>query len=192
MLNEAFIAVKVDREERPDLDGIYMTVCQAMTGSGDGLYIIMTHEQKPFLPEPIFRKKQFRADRPVGAGEEDSSAVADPAGRIARRRRSHIWLNWKRRKKTAGVQLQPDILDRAFFEMAQAYDERYGGFGFAPKFPTPPPPPFLLRYWQRTGEEEALSMVEHTLTVMRKGDLRSTWFGFFTVTPPMNGGLPSF
>lgn len=173
VLNEAFIAVKVDREERPDLDGIYMTVCQAMTGSGGWpLTIIMTHEQKPFFAGTYFPKKSSfgrtgllelakRIQALWQTRRDELLAVAD----------HNLAALEAAEEKSAGVQLQPDILDRAFSEMAQAYDERYGGFGFAPKFPTPHHLLFLLRYWQRTGEEEALSMVEHTLTVMRKGGI---------------------
>lgn len=173
VLNEAFIAVKVDREESPDLDGIYMTVCQAMTGSGGWpLTIIMTHEQKPFFAGTYFPKKSSfgrtgllelakRIQALWQTRRDELLAVAD----------HNLAALEAAEEKSAGVQLQPDILDRAFSEMAQAYDERYGGFGFAPKFPTPHHLLFLLRYWQRTGEEEALSMVEHTLTVMRKGGI---------------------
>ena len=194
-VNATFIAVKVDREERPDLDGIYMTVCQAMTGSGGWpLTIIMTHEKKPFFAGTYFPKKSSfgriglleltkKIHKLWTTRREELLAVA--AHNVAALKEAEV--------KKSAVQLQPDILDRGFSQLARIYDEKYGGFGFAPKFPTPHNLLFLLRYWQRTGEEEALAMVEHTLTAMRYGGIYDQLgFGFHRYSTDERWFAPHF
>jgi uncharacterized protein YyaL (SSP411 family) len=173
VLNENFVSIKVDREERPDVDHIYMTVCQAMTGHGGWpLTIIMTPEQKPFFAGTYF-PKESRYGR---------TGLLDLLERVAR-----LWKSERNRademggRITVAIQsyLAPveagewgkEIFDYAFEQFASQFDEVYGGFGDAPKFPRPHDLLFLLRYWRQTGEEEALRMVTHTLKAMRKGGI---------------------
>ena len=194
-VNETFIAVKVDREERPDLDGIYMTVCQAMTGSGGWpLTIIMTHEKIPFFAGTYFPKKS-------SFGRIGLLELTEKIRKLWTTRREELLAvathNLAVLKETevkrTGVELQPDILDRGFSQLAEAYDGRHGGFGFAPKFPTPHHLLFLLRYWQRTGEKQALAMVEHTLTAMRNGGIYDhLGFGFHRYSTDERWFAPHF
>ncbi|TEB07542.1 hypothetical protein Psch_01097 [Pelotomaculum schinkii] len=173
ILNKEYVAIKVDREERPDIDHIYMTVCQAMTGHGGWpLTVLMTPEKKPFFAGTYFPKKAGRGmpglvdiltrvaesweqqrDRVIKAGEEVVGAIqprfdAVPEGEVG-----------------------ADVLDRAFKILRGIFDRQYGGFGRAPKFPTPHTLTFLLRYWKRSGEKQALSMVEKTLESMYRGGI---------------------
>nr|WP_232330850.1 MULTISPECIES: thioredoxin domain-containing protein [unclassified Thermoactinomyces] len=173
VLNENFVSIKVDREERPDVDHIYMTVCQAMTGHGGWpLTIIMTPEQKPFFAGTYF-PKESRYGR---------TGLIELLERVAR-----LWKSERKRademsgRVTEAVQayLAPDeagewgkeLFDYAFEQFASQFDEVYGGFGDAPKFPRPHDFLFLLRYWRQTGENEALRMVTSSLAAMRKGGI---------------------
>ncbi len=173
LLNKYFVSIKVDREERPDVDHIYMTVCQSMTGSGGWpLTIIMTPDKKPFFAGTYFPKhshygrpglmelleqvhKQWTANREeiINAGEYIADAV---------RPQFHGEKSGK---------LDQDTLNKAYLTLKKSFDPEYGGFGGAPKFPTPHNMAFLLRYWKRTGDREALSIVEKTLRSMHDGGI---------------------
>ena len=181
LMNQVFVSVKVDREERPDLDSIYMTVCQMMTGSGGWpLTIIMTPDKKPFFAGTYF-PKESRLGR-IG--------MLDLVPRI-----QEIWTNRRDEAlksadqitaalqeystEAPGEELGEPTLRTAFEGLAQRFDEQHGGFGSAPKFPTPHNLLFLLRYWRRTGNEKALSMVGKTLHAMRLGGVYDhVGFGF--------------
>lgn len=173
LLNQAFVAIKVDREERPDIDNIYMTVCQMITGGGGWpLTIIMTPDKKPFYAGTyIPRDSRFGQ---VG--------MIELLPRIAEL--------WKNRKKdiiksadqiiealgqafegAASAALDESALNGAFIYFENNFDRRFAGFGRAPKFPTPHNLLFLLRYWKRTGNVLALDMVESTLRAMRQGGI---------------------
>jgi uncharacterized protein YyaL (SSP411 family) len=173
LMNGAFISIKVDREERPDLDHIYMTVCQMLTGSGGWpLTILMTPDKKPFFAA-TYIPKTSRLGR-VG--------MTELIPRI-----SEIWTN--RREEvmqssekifgalestdafTPGPPLGERLLRNAFEEMSKRFDSEKGGFSTAPKFPTPHNLLFMLRFWKRSGEEPALQMVEKTLREMRRGGI---------------------
>ena len=173
LLNKDFICIKVDREERPDIDSIYMTVCQMMTGRGGWpLTVILTPEKKPFFTGTYFPKKsrfgmtglidllpriaqswQERRDDLLASAEEISAAL--------------------RNEQEKPAEDFPDIslLHMGYEELARQFDPENGGFGRAPKFPAPHTLLFLLRFWKRTGETRALSMVEKTLTSMRSGGI---------------------
>ena len=173
LMNDVFVSIKVDREERPDIDNIYMTVAQMMTGSGGWpLTIIMTPDKKPFFAGTYF-PKESRFGR-IG--------MMDLVPRI-----KEVWVTRREEvlnsadKITAalgqvsyegpGEELDESSLRLAYDQLAQRFDDRYGGFGSAPKFPTPHNLVFLLRYWRRTGDEKALGMVESTLQAMRRGGI---------------------
>jgi uncharacterized protein len=181
LINESFIAIKVDREERPDIDGIYMSVCQMLTGSGGWpLTIIMTPDKKPFFAGTYFPKNdrfgksglislipkimhlwKDRRQELIDSSEEITEAVR------------------KASKTNAGEELGQEIFHRAFEDYKKRYDPEFGGFGNAPKFPTPHNLLFLLRYWKRYQNNSALEMVENTLTRMRYGGIYDQiGFGF--------------
>jgi uncharacterized protein YyaL (SSP411 family) len=195
VLNEHYVPVKVDREERPDVDHLYMTVCQAMTGHGGWpLTIIMTPDQKPFFAGTYFPKEdrfgrtgllsllkkiavlwkeeRERADKVSSSVMEAVAAYLNPVeeGELSR-----------------------EVLDHAFEQFASQFDDVYGGFGEAPKFPRPHDFLFLLRYWKQTGEEEALHMVTHSLKMMRRGGIfDQLGFGFARYSVDREWLVPHF
>ncbi|HEX8692081.1 MAG TPA: thioredoxin domain-containing protein [Longimicrobium sp.] len=174
LMNERFVNVKVDREERPDIDSIYMTAVQQMTGHGGWpMTVFLTPDGAPFWggtyfpPEPrhgmpSFRQvllavseawRERRADVDKGAAElgamlRESHAVRPPAS-----------------------ELDPSILDRAFYTLAARFEGRWGGFGGAPKFPQPMVLEFVLRQWKRSGNPDALRMADFTLRRMAGGGM---------------------
>ncbi len=195
LMNRAFVSVKVDREERPDLDHIYMTACQMLTGSGGWpLTIVMTPERMPFFAATyIPPKARFgRAGmvelipRLQEVWENRREEVMDSAGKILAA------------LETAAVpeaegELGMEALDRAFEELSGSFDARHGGFGKAPKFPSPHNLLFLLRYWKRTGNPRALEMVESTLAAMRRGGLFDhLGFGFHRYATDETWLVPHF
>jgi uncharacterized protein len=172
LLNEAFVCVKVDREERPDIDGIYMSVCQMMTGSGGWpLTIIMTPDRLPFFAA-TYIPKESRWGR---------QGLIELLPRL-----KTIWETRRDEVENAAAQtvahlIQPriqkgdlhieGILDRTLAELQGLYDDTFGGFGNAPKFPMPHQVVFLLRHWRRTGAPDALRMADKTLSAMRQGGI---------------------
>ena len=195
LLNEAFISIKVDREERPDIDKIYMTVCQLMTGSGGWpLTIIMTPDKKPFFAGTYF-PKETRFGR---------TGLVDLAKRV-----KNLWINERKQlvessekitfalqdanTESPGRSLAESVLKITFSQLSGRYDKKNGGFGKAPKFPTPHNLLFLLRFWRRTGDEEALKMVEKTLKAMRMGGIYDhIGFGFHRYSTDPNWLVPHF
>jgi len=181
LLNEVFVSIKVDREERPDLDNIYMTVCQMMTNSGGWpLTIIMTPEKKPFFAGTYF-PKESRAGR-IGMLDliprinEIWTERHDEAVRSADQITAALQ---QYSRNEPGEELGELTLRKAYEQLGHRFDEHHGGFGDAPKFPTPHNLLFLLRYWRRSGNEEALGMVEKTLRSMRRGGMYDhVGFGF--------------
>ncbi|MFX0002473.1 MAG: thioredoxin domain-containing protein [Candidatus Hermodarchaeota archaeon] len=181
LMNEVFLSIKVDREERPDIDKIYMTVCQMMTGSGGWpLTIIMTPDKKPFFAGTYF-SKETRFGR-IG--------LLDLIKRI-----KELWKNQRNEilnsaeqiafslqnidQESPGEKFSDSTLKKAYRQLSIQYDSVNGGFSTRPKFPTPHNLIFLLRYWKRTGDNKALEMVEKTLLEMRKGGIYDhIGFGF--------------
>ncbi|MFW9784292.1 MAG: thioredoxin domain-containing protein [Candidatus Heimdallarchaeota archaeon] len=173
LMNNAFISIKVDREERPDIDKIYMTVCQMMTGSGGWpLTIIMTPEKKPFFAGTYF-PKTTRFGR-IGMldlikrietlWKNQQSELITSADQITFRLQNID-------QESPGEKFNKSILKKAFRQLSVQFDDENGGFGNHPKFPTPHNLILLLRYWRRTGEKRALEMVEKTLQSMRMGGI---------------------
>lgn len=180
LLNQDYISIKVDREERPDIDHIYMSVCQAMTGQGGWpLTIIMTPDQKPFFAATYLPKHSGRTGgllellpRVAQMWREQRDTIMNSSEKI---------VNWiKDAQKTSPTgEVTEQLLHRAFEHLSNSFDQQYGGFGSAPKFPTPHNIMFLLRYHHLTGNEEALSMVEKTLQSMYRGGIYDhIGFGF--------------
>ena len=181
LLNREFVSIKVDREERPDIDAVYMSVCQAMTGSGGWpLTIFMTPEQKPFFAGTYFPKDS-------GYGR---FGLMDLLERVA-----DLWKNDREELLRAGNQITATInqeqtgngqeparllVERAYGQLARRSDHKWGGFGGAPKFPTPHNLLFLLRYADVTQESNAMKMVEITLEDMARGGIQDQIGGGFS------------
>ncbi len=195
LMNEAFVSIKVDREERPDIDGIYMTVCQILTGSGGWpLTIVMTPEKKPFFAGTYFPKlgRYGRAGMMelIPQLSELWNSKNDDILKSAEEI-SHALIN---SSKFSGDEiLSSEILDQAFNELSRRFDPENGGFGKSPKFPTPHNLTFLLRYWKKNNNEDALAIVEKTLTEMRLGGIYDhVGFGFHRYSTDPKWLVPHF
>jgi len=196
LMNETFVCIKVDREERPDVDGIYMTVCQIMTGSGGWpLTILMTPERKPFFAG-TYIPKENRHGR-VGMIE-----LIQGVQRVWKTRHGDVLssaeqvtaaLQKASAESSAGEPPGKTACRAAYEALSGLFDESYGGFGGAPKFPSPHHFLFLLRYWKRTGEPTALEMVEKSLSAMRRGGVYDQLgFGFHRYSTDARWRLPHF
>jgi len=181
LMNDTFISIKVDREERPDIDGVYMKACQMITGSGGWpLTIIMTPDRKPFFLGTYFPKKQ-RYNR-IGMIElipkirefwyDKREEILQSAEEITKS------LN-QISNSTSERKIDQTDIEKAYNQFHKRFDTTYGGFGEAPKFPSPHNLIFLLRYSQLLKSDDALKMVEKTLTKMRLGGIYDhIGFGF--------------
>ncbi len=195
LMNEAFVSIKVDREERPDIDKIYMTVCQMLTNSGGWpLSIFMTPDKKPFFAGTYFPKTS-RFGR-IGF-KELILQIRD------------LWNNKKGDLLSSAEQITLSLqnlsdespgeipskstIKRAYNQLAMQFDEKNGGFSLRPKFPTPHNLLLLLRFWKRTGTNHALEMVEKTLTSMRMGGIYDhIGFGFHRYSTDEHWLVPHF
>ena len=195
-MNEAFVSIKVDREERPDIDSLYMTVCQMMNGNGGWpLTVLLTPDKKPFYATTYLPKK----------GRFGRMGMMDLIPRV-----QQLW-NGQREKllseaekvtskmENASVlgptddRLDASTLDDAFEQLAGRFDPTHGGFGDAPKFPSPHNLLFLLRYALRAETNQALSMVETTLDQMRLGGIFDhVGHGFHRYSTDQRWLLPHF
>jgi uncharacterized protein YyaL (SSP411 family) len=195
LLNKNFIAIKVDREERPDIDSVYMAVTQALTGSGGWpMTIFMTPDKKPFYAGTYFPKHQ-RWGRPgmmellpkiAEAWRNDRQKVLTSADQITQ----HVI---RLSSRQPGTKLDQEILGQARQFFVQAYDPEYGGFVKSPKFPSPHQLNFLLRRYYHTRDAQALAMVEKTLTQMRLGGIYDQLgFGFHRYSTDARWLVPHF
>ncbi len=173
LLNENFISIKVDREELPEIDHVYMSVCQAMTGRGGWpLTIIMTPDKEPFFAGTYF-PKNGRFGRP-GMMELLPSIADAWKNRRAELVQSAEKINEylvKSNTKELGTPLSKAILKETYSQFVNRYDKSHGGFGTQPKFPSPHNLVYLLRYHHMTDDKTALKMVEKTLQEMRLGGI---------------------
>lgn len=199
LLNETFVCIKVDREERPDLDSTYMKVCQVMTGSGGWpLNIVMTPDKKPFFAATYIPKEnQFGRIgfkelilRIKALWDSHKSELFGRAEEIV----AVLTESEKESLSTIRVEtLSRSTLDEAFESLYANFDERDGGFGGAPKFPTSHNLTFLLHYWKRTSRKKALWMVEKTLSSMRLGGIFDhVGFGFHRYSTDSHWSIPHF
>lgn len=193
ILNENFISIKVDKEERPDIDSVYMAVCQAFTGSGGWpTSIFMTPDKKPFFAGTYFPKASrggmigFK-DLLLAIHEKwcsDKSMLLQQSNDIIK----HI----RDSELISGVQ-NVDLINLAVSQYQRIYDKRYGGFGPAPKFPTPHNLLFLLNYYERYKTPSCLSMADNTLTQMYRGGLFDhIGFGFCRYSTDQKFLVPHF
>jgi uncharacterized protein YyaL (SSP411 family) len=182
LLNRHFVSIKVDREERPDVDRVYMTFVQVTTGSGGWpMSVWLTPSLQPFYGGTYFPPSS-KWGRPgfseileeiARVWREERVRVEQSAATITERLRSL-------RSQASGAPVPaPAVLDRAVEEFSVAFDRRRGGFGNAPKFPRPSELLFLLREHARTGESEPRDMVLVTLRAMALGGMRDHVGGGF-------------
>ena len=196
-LNDTFVCIKVDREERPDIDAVFMAVCQMVSGRGGWpLNVLLTPDRKPFFAGTYFPKKS-RFGR---------LGVIELCRQI-----EDMWRNDPQKLQTAaqgmaghleqafvysaepGPSLDAAVLDAASSQIASSYDPQNGGFDQAPKFPTAHRLMFLLRCHHRTGDARTLEMVSKTLTAMRMGGLWDhVGHGFHRYSTDAHWLLPHF
>jgi uncharacterized protein len=173
IINERFIAIKVDREERPDLDQIYMNATQMMTGRGGWpMSVFLTPDLKPFYCGTYF-PPSARGGMPgfdevlravYDAWHHRREQVEQMAGQLTDELS-------RAGQATAPGQLSRDFIETAVGQLARSYDARWGGFGAAPKFPHPMDLQLLLRHWHRTGHAPSLEMVRTTLDRIAAGGI---------------------
>jgi uncharacterized protein len=174
LMNEHFVNVKVDREERPDLDGIYMSAVQAMTGHGGWpMTMFLTPDGVPFFGGTYFPpddRMGMPSFRRVLTGVAD--AYRDRRDDVMRsgEQLKGIYVPAMTAPRSTGA-LGPPLLERAWRSIAQRYDARQGGFEGAPKFPQAMALDSSLRYWRRTGTAHALEIVTHSFRRMARGGL---------------------
>jgi uncharacterized protein len=195
LLNDAFVCIKVDREERPDLDAAYMAVCQAMgRNCGWPLNILMTPKMNPFFAASYIPKNSNRGM----TGMIDLVPQVTEIWRLRRAELEIVGADIKIRieameKRTPENELGKEVLVEAYESLAHDFDDEKGGFGRAPKFPRPHSLLFLLRYWKRSGDKNALDMVEKTLVKMRQGGIcDQLGFGFHRYSTDANWLVPHF
>ncbi len=173
-MNAYFVPIKVDREERPDLDSVYMSAVMAMTGQGGWpLTVILTPDRKPFFGGTYYPPyPKWGSPGLVELMESIHKAWQNNRQELIESSISLTeLLQQKFSSEKSPVSLEEDIFETAFKNYLNTYDQRFGGFGQAPKFPSSHNLSFLLRYWKRSGDPESLKVVEHTLQAMAKGGM---------------------
>ena len=175
LMNKYFVSIKVDREERPDLDEVYMTAVQMMTGQGGWpLSVFLTPDLKPFFggtywpPEDRYGRAGFKRvlTAVAQAYRNDREKIVSASRRI-----SEALNETAVPAAGTGKPLSDDLIKETVKELASAFDPRWGGFGGAPKFPSAPSIHLLLRHYRRTGEKNALNMAVLTLDQMARGGM---------------------
>jgi len=195
LMNKALVSIKVDREERPDLDHVYMMVCQMLTGSGGWpLTIIMTPDKRPFFAATYIAKtSRFGRTGMVELIPRIRQIWATRRDEVLKSAKQIMSVLQKVEKATPGKDLDRSVLDKGYQELAQRFDKEYGGFSNAPKFPTPHNLLFMLRHWKRSGDKKALAMVEKTLQQMRMGGVYDQiGYGFHRYSTDRKWLVPHF
>ena len=195
LLNENYISIKVDREELPEIDHVYMSVCQAMTGKGGWpLTIIMTPSKEPFFAGTYF-SKTGRFGRPGML--ELLPSISD----AWKNKREDLLISAKKvnsflmesNKKEIGEDLDQSVLENAYAQFVSKYDKINGGFSTQPKFPSAHNLIYLLRYHYMNGDTTSLMMVENTLQKMRLGGIfDQIGYGFHRYSTDKEWLVPHF
>jgi uncharacterized protein YyaL (SSP411 family) len=184
LMNEHYVPIKVDREERPDVDRIYMTFVQATTGSGGWpMSVWLTPELQPFFGGTYFPPENRWGHPGFGsilsqiaqAWESDREKIDESARNVVEQLRKQ----GEMAPTQAGANFDADMMESAFSIFRRSFDSRLGGFGGAPKFPRVSVHHFLLRYYARTKNREALDMVLLTLREMARGGMNDQLGGGF-------------
>src|SRR5260370_29383561 len=184
LLNRWFVSIKVDREERPDIDYEYMSFVEATTGSGGWpMDVVLAPDLKPFFggtyfpPEDKYGTTGLRTLLPRIADlwSKEHEKILRSADGITEKLQQAV---------NSGVgsrdgKLQAGLLDKTYEQIRLSYDAANGGFGEVPRFPRPVVPDYLLRYWSRTGKKDALEMVLNNLRAMAAGGVHDQIGGGF-------------
>ncbi|WP_373893438.1 thioredoxin domain-containing protein [Virgibacillus sp. CBA3643] len=195
LLNEKYVSIKVDREERPDVDSVYMKVCQMMTGQGGWpLTIFTTPDKIPFYAGTYFPKTSKYGTPGIMEAltqlhekfteapnhiQEVTESVTNALNRIVTEKSEN--------------RLTKEIIDKAYQQLERSADATYGGFGDIPKFPMPQNLLFLLRHYHFTGNQDALKIAENTLTSMARGGIfDQIGFGFSRYATNKKWLIPHF
>ncbi len=198
LLNENYIAIKVDREERPDIDALYMSVCQALTGSGGWpLTVLLTPEKKPFYAGTYFPKRRMFGRLGIMDVLEQirDKWAQDGASftRLGDDLLAELQSSEQKDRQSGSAEVGEELLHEAFQLYERQFDEQYGGFGNAPKFPAAHNLSFLLAYSQAYDKPKALQMVETTLESMFRGGLYDhVGFGFSRYSTDREWLVPHF
>lgn len=172
-LNKHFVSIKVDREERPDIDSVYMSVCQAMTGSGGWpMSVFMTPDQRPFFAATYLPKTSryqltglmYLLPRITLLWKQDRERLFKIGNEIT----DHLNAN---PMPSENVSLSEDVPAQALADLKASFDKVSGGFGTAPKFPTPAVLLFLIHQYKLRGDKDSLFMAEYTLLCMYRGGI---------------------
>jgi uncharacterized protein len=196
LMNDTFVSIKVDREERPDLDEHFMAACQMLTGSGGWpLTILLTPERQVFFAGTYFPGES-------AYGRMGMTELVPKIGELWRTQRVEVVqsaasitaeVSRAARETRGGFLSDPAAVRAAEQSLSMQFDERNGGFGGAPKFPMPTLFPLLLRSWKREADPQALAMVEQTLTAMRNGGIYDQLgFGFHRYSTDPSWLVPHF
>ncbi|MHB8065041.1 MAG: thioredoxin domain-containing protein [Ruminiclostridium sp.] len=194
ILNKNFVCIKVDREERPDIDSIYMSVCQSLTGRGGWpLTVFLTPEKHPFYAGTYYPKQDSSGmlglmsllNTVNDTWRNNRKTLLDSAKKIM------AFEKTDRRSEVGNI--TADVIHDAFSQLKYNFDSKYGGFGSAPKFPAPHNLLFLLRYWYSQKEPYALEIVEKTLNSMKNGGIYDhVGFGFSRYSTDKKWLVPHF
>ncbi len=195
ILNDGFVSVKVDREERPDVDAVYMTACQMLTGSGGWpLNLMLTPDRKPFFAGTYLpRHGSFGRPGLIDLGRRIAEMWKTERGRLTSAADGIAGHLVGAFRYAASPDSGEGIFEKAFSQLADDFDPVNGGFGAAPKFPTPHRLSFLLGYGRRTGADRAFEMADRTLSAMRSGGIWDhVGFGFHRYATDQRWFLPHF
>jgi hypothetical protein len=198
LLNDTFVCIKVDREERPDIDNVYMSVCQMMRGQGGWpLTVLLTPDKKPFYAATYLPKH----------GRFQQMGLMDLIPRVRKlwaQKRDALLSDAEQATQTLQRAVDQssgdestvpgeEALSEAQSQLSSRFDRTHGGFGSAPKFPAPHNLLFLLRQWHRTGDDRPLEMVTTTLDAMRLGGVFDhVGYGFHRYSTDVRWLLPHF
>ncbi len=194
LMNRTFVSIKVDKEERPDVDKVYMKVARAMSGKGGWpLNIVMTPDKKPFYSATYIPKE----------GKKNRLGLKGLSNRVR-----YMWDNDREKLLSTGnkvistlrekeirhaEKIDISTLNDGYEVLKTSFDSKFGGFGNAPKFPSPHNLIFLIDHWKRTGDNKALEMVKKTLENMRMGGIYDhIGYGFHRYSTDRRWKLPHF
>ncbi|MBU3189483.1 thioredoxin domain-containing protein [Clostridium bowmanii] len=195
ILNKYFVAIKVDREERPDIDSIYMTVCQALTGSGGWpLTIFMTPDKQPFYAGTYFPvESKYGMPGIMDVLNSIAEQWNDKREDIVKSSETIVEHIKGMNTRVNREQMGEEEIHNAYNSFKSVFDMNYGGFGSSPKFPSPHNLKFLLRYWKNYKEPKALEIVEKTLEAMHAGGIFDhIGFGFSRYSTDEKWLVPHF
>ncbi len=194
-LNDLFVCIKVDREERPDIDSAYMTVSQMMTGTGGWpLNIIMTSDKVPVFALTYIPRESRRGMVGIIDLTRQIKELWSQGREEVERKAEEVLNNLKRvTQSRKGDVLNQGTIDTIVSQLKKSFDNEYGGFGTAPKFPSPHNLMFLLRAYSKSGDDQLLEMVKKTLVSMRMGGMYDQLgYGFHRYSTDAGWFLPHF